>query len=242
VDRAKERYVEERATILVTLERFRRPRPEREIHPMRFHVLSAILAAATFVPARQALQVSGGPDSDRKVSTVFVSTTDGPVLAGASVSYGRAEWRDSYEGMLEQLREGPYTRLGKGWWTTFDTVGALEIGGTKIDAGSYYLGLAVDKDGAFRLLLFDSKQAMKSGLLPFTTALYRGDAKAEFTAPLTFAKNSLKEAAARMEIEITADKNDPATGRLSIRWGRHEASAPVKFHIAGAKDATPPKK
>jgi hypothetical protein len=144
--------------------------------------------------------------------------------------------------MLEQLRGSHYTRLGKNWWTTFDTVGALEIGGAKIDAGSYYLGLAVGEDGAFRLLLFDSKQAMKSGLLPFTTALYRGEARSEFTAPLTLARNSLKEAAARMEIEITADKSDPATGRFSIRWGKHELSAPVRFHFAGAKDAAAPKK
>ena len=208
---------------------------------MRFHVLSAILAAVTFVPAPQAQQVFGGPDPDRRASTVFVSS-DSSALAAASISYSQAEWRESYEGMLEQLREGHYTRLGKGWWTTFDTIGALEIGGTKIDAGSYYLGLAVDKDGAFRLLLFDSKQAMKAGLLPFTTALYRGDAKPEITAPLTFAKNSLKEVAAQLEIEISADKNDPATGRFSIRWGRHEASAAVKFHFAGAKDATAPKK
>ena len=116
------------------------------------------------------------------------------------------------------------------------------IGGTKIDAGSYYLGLAVGEDRAFRLLLFDSKQTMKSGLLPATTALYRGEGKPEFTAPLTLAKNSLKEVVARLEIEITADKNDPATGRFSIRWGRHEASAAVRFHFAGAKDATAPKK
>jgi hypothetical protein len=44
-----------------------------------------------------------------------------------------------------------------------------------------------------------------------------------------------------MEIEITADKKDAATGKFSIRWGKHELSAPVKFHLA-AKDATAPKK
>jgi hypothetical protein len=209
---------------------------------MRCHVLAAILAAVTFVPARQARQVGGGLDPDRRASTVFVFTDRSETLAGASISYSQADWREDYEGMLEQLRGSHYTRLGKNWWTTFDTVGTLEIGGAKIDAGSYYLGLAVGQDGAFSLLLFDSKQAMKSGLLPFTTALYRGEAKAEITAPLTFAKNSLKEAAARMEIEITADKSDPATGRFSIRWGKHELSAPVRFHFDGAKDAAAPKK
>jgi hypothetical protein len=209
---------------------------------MRCHILAATLAAVTFVPVRQAQQVSGGPDPDRKASTVFVFTDHSETLAGASISYSQAEWRDSHESMLEQLRGGLYMRLGKGWWTTFDTIGTLEIGGTKIDAGSYYLGLAVSEDGAFRLLLFDSRQAMKSGLLPFTTALYRGEAKAEITAPLTFARNSLKEVVVKMEIEITAENDDPATGRFSIRWGKHELSAPVKFHFAGAKDATAPKK
>lgn len=208
---------------------------------MRCHILAATLAAVTLVPAPQDKQVFGGTDSDRKASTVFIST-DNSTLAGASISYSPADWRDSYENMLEKLRGSHYTRLGKSWWTTFDTVGTLEIGGTKIDAGSYYLGLAVGEDGAFSLLLFDSKQTMKSGLLPSTTALYRGDAKAEITAPLTFARNSLKEVVAKMEIEITADKNDPATGRFSIRWGKHELSAPVRFHFAGAKDATAPKK
>jgi len=78
--------------------------------------------------------------------------------------------------MLEKLQGSNYSRLGKNWWITFDTVGTLEIGGTKIDAGSYYLGLAVGKDGAFSLLVFDSQHAMKSGLLPYSTALYTGAA------------------------------------------------------------------
>ena len=209
---------------------------------MRFHVLAATLMALVFAPALQAQQVSGGPEPDRKASTVFVSTDSHETLAGVSIGYSQPTWQDSYDGMLDGLKGSNYTRLGKGWWTTFDTVGTLEIGGTKIEAGSYYLGLAVDKDGAFSLLIFDSKQAMKTGLLPFTSALYRGDAKAEAKAPLTLAKDSLKEVVGKMEIEIAADKQDPATGRFSIRWGKHELSAPVRFHFAGAKDATAPKK
>ena len=208
---------------------------------MRFHFLLVTLAALTFVPAQRAQQVVGGPDPDRKASTVFVFTDSFEALAGVSIGYSQPKWQDSYNGMLEELK-GNYTRLGKNWWTTLDTVGTLEIGGTKIEAGSYFLGLAVDEDDAFSLLVFDSKHAMKTGLLPFSTALYRGEAKAEIKAPLTLAKHSLKEVVVQMEIEITADKKDPATGAFSIRWGEHELSAPVKFHLAGAKDPTAPKK
>lgn len=205
------------------------------------HLLAVTLAALTFGPGLRAQQLVGGPDPDRKASTVFVFTDSFEALAGVSISYSQPKWQDTYNGQLKELK-GNYTRLGKNWWTTLDTVGMLEIGGTNIEAGSYYLGLAVDEDAAFSLLIFDSKQAMKSGLLPFSTALYEGKATAEIKAPLTLAKDSLKEVVVKMEIEIAADKNDPAHGALSIRWGKHELSAPVKFHLAGAKDATAPKK
>ena len=208
---------------------------------MRLQCLAAIFATLLFVPALQAQKVSGGLDPDRKASTVYVMTDTSEALAGVSISYSQPTWQDSYTGMLDSLR-GTYSRLGKQWWTTFDTVGALEIGGVKVAPGSYYLGLAVAKDGSFSLLVFDSKQAMKAGLLPYSSALYRGEVKAEIQAPLTFAKDSLKEVVAKMEIEITADKKDPAMGKFSIRWGKHELSAPVTFHLAVAKDVAAPKK
>jgi hypothetical protein len=209
---------------------------------MRFHFLAATLAALTLVAALQAQKVFGGPDPDRKASTVFVFTDSFEVLAGVSISYSQPNWQDSYDGMLETLKGSNYSRLGKNWWTTLDTVGTVEIGGMKIEAGSYYLGLACGKDGAFSVLIFDSKQAMKTGWLPFTTALFTGEAKPQTKAPLTLAKDSLKEVVLKMEIEIAADKKDPATGKFSIRWGKRELSAPVKFHMAGAKDAAAPKK
>jgi len=207
---------------------------------MRHPMLAAILAALSFVPSLQAQKVLGGSDPDRKASTVYVFSDSFETLAGVCISFSQATWQDSYDGMLEV--SGNYTRLGKNWWTSLDTVGALEIGGTKIEAGSYYLGLAVGKDGAFSLLVFDSKLAMQAGLLPSTTALYTGEAKVPtIKAPLTFAKSSLREAVARMEIELTADK-DGATGKLSIRWGKHELTAPVKFHLAATKATAAPKK
>ena len=107
-------------------------------------------------------------------------------------------------------------------------MGAIEIAGTRLAPGTYYLGIAVAKDGAFSLLLFDSKKAMTARLLPFTTALYTGEAKPDVRAPLALAKDSLPDAAL-LAIEITADAKDPASGRFTIRWSKHELSAPVKF-------------
>ena len=82
--------------------------------------------------------------------------------------------------------------------------------------------------------MIDAKQAMTSGWAPLIPAPWKTDIK----APLTLAKGSLKETARKMAIEIAVDEKSPATGKFSVRWGKHELSAPVKFHFdAGAKDA-----
>ncbi len=200
---------------------------------------AAIVAVLALVPTLTAQRVDGGADPDRRSSTVAVSSEEAGVLAAVSISYSSPAWQDSHDGMLEQLKGSNYTRLGKGWWTTFDTVGRIEIGGQAIEAGSYYLGLAVAKDGAWSLLLFDSGQAMKRRLLPGTTALYTGEARAELRAPMTLGKEPLAEVVTRLEIEIRADKGDVTAGRLSIRWGRHELSAPVRFHLAKERSDSP---
>ncbi|MGE0142228.1 MAG: hypothetical protein AB7I19_10245 [Planctomycetota bacterium] len=208
---------------------------------MRTQVLATVLAALAAVSTPRAQKIEGGPDPDRRASTLFLSTDSSEVLAGVSISYGAALWQDSYDAMLTALKGGNYTRLGKGWWTSLETCRAIEIGGTKIEAGSYYLGASVDEDGAFTLLIFDSGRAMKAGLLPGSTALYTGEAKAELGAPLTLAKEPPKESVTRLEIEISADPKEPANGRLSLRWGKHELFAPVKFLLPEARKATPRK-
>ncbi|MCB9878935.1 MAG: DUF2911 domain-containing protein [Planctomycetes bacterium] len=202
---------------------------------MRNHLVAAMLAAATLLlSVLPAQQVGGGPDPDRRGSTLFVFADDGTISTGIAIGYSQAKWRAEYEGMLTTLR-CKYARLGKNWWTTFDTVTALEIGGVRVEAGSYYLGIAVDDDGSFHLLLFASDKAMKAGLLPWTTALYRGEAKADLRVPMTLGKDALQAAAPELEIAITADPKSTSHGELTIRWGRHELSAPVDLRPAPSK-------
>ncbi len=205
-------------------------------------LLASTLVAFAARPASPVQQVSGGHDHDRRSSSVFVSSEQFETLAAVSIGYGAAPWRDGYDATIDALRGSHYSRLGNGWWTTFDTIGAVEIGGTRLEAGSYYLGLAVDAEGAFSLLFYDSAQAMKARLLPGTTALYTGGAQPEASAPLAFARDSLKEPPAALAIAIAADPQAPTTGKLSIRWGTHELSAPVRFDLAGAKGAGGEKK
>lgn len=208
---------------------------------MQSHVAAAFLGALTLLPALAAQRVSTGAETDRRTTTVFVSAEDGTTLAGASIGYSAPTWHSSYDAAVDKP-SGVYSRLGKNWWTTLDTLGAIEIGGTKIEPGSYYLGIGAAKDGAFTLLVFDSRKAMQDGVLPGSTVLYRGEVLATAAAPMTLHKGTLPATVALMEIEIAADAADPSHGKLAIRWGKHELTAPVTFHLAPLKSTVGPKK
>ncbi|MEQ1634343.1 MAG: hypothetical protein ABL997_18320 [Planctomycetota bacterium] len=209
---------------------------------MRIRPLAFLLAVLALASAASSQRVAGGPDAERKGSTVIVYSDSFQTLAAVSISYSQPTWQDGYANQLESLKGTNYTRLGKGWWTSLDTVGLIEIGGTKLEAGSYYLGLRVDNDDKWSLLVFDSRQAMKDALQPGTTALYTGEKKPIVSMPLTFTRDASKDVVAKMEIEITADQKAPSNGRFSIRWGKHELSAKVVFHLAEPKSETAEKK
>lgn len=137
------------------------------------HSLCAVaLAAVAFLaPARAQIQTFGGPDEDRMASTLIFADTSGGTFSpkGAlSISYSQPDWQDKYTKVLESGKfNGTNQRLGKNWWTSFDTMTALEIGGTKIAAGTYYLGIHVDKEGKLHLMVIDTKTAITKGWTPF---------------------------------------------------------------------------
>lgn len=198
-----------------------------------FPVLQEPTAASASQDPQQQLEAN----VERRASTLVVSSPEEGLRAAVAVGYAPSVWRDAYDAQLGQL-EGTYTRLGTGWWTTFDTASAIELGGVRIAPGSYFLGLRVGPSAAFSLLLFDSTKAMQAHLLPATSALYRGDAKPEYAVPMTFSRGALADAATRLAIELTGSATDRTSARLSIRWGKHELSAPVALHlldVAGAR-------
>ncbi|MEQ1634925.1 MAG: hypothetical protein ABL997_21275, partial [Planctomycetota bacterium] len=133
-----------------------------------------------------------------------------------------------------------YGKLGKGWWTTFDSATTVEIGGVKLEADSYYLGVRFAEDGAMSLLFFDSKQVMKDALLPGDTAFYTGEKQPVVVAPMVFARSANGDVAAKLA--IAADEKDPSKGKLVMRWGPFEAAAAVMFQFVGAKCAGEAKK
>jgi hypothetical protein len=199
---------------------------------------AAALAAGAFLTSAPAqLQVFGGVDKERRSSTVIMFDRSSPgAMAGASISFSAPQWKpeyDDFDAMLDKYKmKGNNLRLGKNWWTSLDTTMALEIAGTKVDAGAYHVGLHCDKDGNFHLLLLDAGESAKNGWVPFGNF---GAWKAAYRIPLELKKDTLEESRERMEIELTADPKNPTSGGFAIRWGKHELAAPVKFTVPAQK-------
>lgn len=197
----------------------------------------ALAAVAFLTPSLRAQVQALNPGDERACCTlIFADMSNGFSAKGAlNVDYTAPEWKDSYNKALESGKfNNTNQRLGKNWWATFDTMTALEIGGTKVAPGSYVLGVQVDAKGGFKLMIIDSKTAMTSGWAPFDPKPW----KTEILAPLTLAKDSLAEPQKHMVIAFTADAKDTTKGKFSIQWGKHELSAPVKYSLPVVKDAS----
>lgn len=192
---------------------------------MRIPILSTALAALCFsLPATaQKIQVFGG-NSQRACSSLVLFGEG--VMAGITVTHGQPEWQAEYDGMLDRLK-GKINRLGKDLWTTFLTSVPIEVGGVKVPAGSYVVGLHCDADGKFGLALLDATKAMQAGAMPFGPQKWTPDA----LCPLTLAKDVAAESVAKMTMELKAADGDPTKATFTLAWGKHTLTAPIVIHV-----------
>lgn len=193
---------------------------------------AAVLSAVLLVPAvlAQNVQVFNELDAERKSTSVLLLDPSFAPHGGASIDYSAPTWKAEYEAMLDTLK-GKDARLGMNWWTTFSTMSACEISGVKLEAGSYFLGLRCDKDGNFHLLVLNAADNLKAKAAPWMPATWKGGVACK----MTLAKGSLKETVAKLQIELIADTKQPSAGKLTIRWGKHELTAPVTFDVGSTK-------
>lgn len=191
-------------------------------------LLTTLLLASTALA--QKVRAFQGPDPDRKSTSALLLDESFVPQAGVAIDYSAPTWKEEYNGMLDKLK-GRDARLGKNFWTTFSTMTDCEVGGTKIAAGSYFLGLRCDKDGNFHLLVLDQATNLKAKAAPWMANTWKGGV----ACAMTLAKDSLADSAELMQIEVAMSEQDPAAGKLSIRWGKHELWAPLKLVVGSAK-------
>ena len=177
---------------------------------MHVRFLTAAIAAISLSLPVAAQKLGGmAASSTRGETRLMAATEDFSVFTMASLTYGQPEWNASYDAMLDKLK-GKVNRLGKDWFTTLITMSDLEIGGAKIPAGSYIVGLHCDKDGKFALALMDSTTAMKNKVYPGM------DFKPEIVCPLTLNKDSAKDVVQKMTMTFDAKQEDGGKSTFTL--------------------------
>jgi hypothetical protein len=176
-------------------------------------------------PAPQAAQLQAFGGSAPRMAATRLFFAPGFQLKGmVCVQYGQPAWKAEYDAMVDKLK-GKQLRLGKDFWTTFNTTVALDVGGTAVPAGAYYLGLTCGADGAFSLALLHAEAADKAGFAPFAADAW----KIDLTAPMKHATGDKQVDAMTMDLNV--DEKDPTLLTFVVSWGKHTLSVPMKAKI-----------
>ncbi len=144
------------------------------------------------------------------------ATIDG---AQIKIVYGRPYTKDPKSGVMrriwgELVPFGQVWRMGADEATLLTTDHDLDLGGTKIPAGSYSLYLQPEENGPARLIV--NKQTGQWGT--------KHDASQDF-ARIDMKKTPL--ASPVNQFTITLDKNSGGGGMLRLQWESTEYSAPI---------------
>lgn len=199
-------------------------------------LLAAVLAAAMAFPLLaqdQRMTFGGGPDArDERVSTwiMYYDADSQRSTGGLALNYNTVQWREDYARRLETILQGKIWRLGKHFWSNFDTNLPVEMGGVAVDPGYYYLGLQRSQDGSrWSLALIGSDGARKARL----DAVNVSEAEVTYSVPLGFERVDEKIDHLSIYFEVPGSENGIAQGSetelsLKIAFGPFRMTAPIR--------------
>jgi len=198
---------------------------------IRLLVTGAMLFCWLQATAQQRPKVvaEGGTPDDRASARVLYwnTQTNGP--AGQfDIDYGRPVWKKEYDdsARFDAMTKGKVWRMGSNYWTLLDTQLPLVIGGKKVPAGFYFLGLHRSTQGAeWSLAFIDATRARKERL----DAFLMEKAPVEFEAPMSIAQAETR--AEKLTITLSYPKTDINHVTLRVAWGNLLLSAPIEVSV-----------
>lgn len=194
---------------------------------MRLPLLSAAFAALCLALPATAQKWSAFPLNGERAAASLAAFTEGFTSAAwVSITHGQPIWKDSHDAMLDSLK-GKTSRLGLDWWTTLMTSVEIDFCGTKIPAGAYCVGVNIDKDGKFALVLIEAGKAMKANIHPFGPQAWTPD----YTVPMTFSKGTAAKSVEKMTMSFTADEKEAGKGTFLLAWGKHTLTGPIAMTL-----------
>jgi len=173
------------------------------------------------VPAQAQMRVFGGTAPRMAATRIFF---EGGLKGMVCVQYGQPEWKSEYDA-LDSFK-GKSVRLGKDYWTTLNTSVALDFAGTKVPAGSYYLGLRCDAGGDFEILVLRAEAADKAGMAPFFPEAWKPD------HVIAMKHAASEKSTDKLTIDLNVDEKDPSQMSLVLSWGKHVLTSGAKVQFA----------
>jgi hypothetical protein len=194
--------------------------------------LTSLAEAQNNKPAPPPIVAFGSDSVERGTTRVGFWNTKKDMGAGQfAIDYGRPVWKKDYEdtAKFDAMTKGHVYRLGSNFWTTMDTDMPLNIAGTTIPAGLWYLGLQRSADGASWSLVF---------IDPMKARAEHVDASEIERAPIAYKAPMTTEQATETKDKLTIDlvfkRTAPKDVTLRVAWGKLQLSAPVQVPVPSA--------
>jgi hypothetical protein len=165
------------------------------------------------------------PDERGSTRILYWNEQTNTAVGELAINYGRPVWKKEYEdaAKFDGMTKGKVWRMGNNFWTVLDTNLPISIGGKKIAAGLWYLGLHRSSDGAtWSLAVIDPEKARAAHVDPFEIER----ARVEFTIPMkTSAGSDSKEL---LTIILKHNQENPKEAVLQISWGKLALTATIE--------------
>jgi hypothetical protein len=197
-----------------------------KIHPLLAGVMLLFTLNAGGQQQRPKIVAEGGTPDDRSSARVLYWNTQTNAPAGQfAIDYGRPVWKKEYEesATFDAMTRGKIWRMGSNFWSILDTQLPLSIGGKKVPAGFYYLGLHRSEEGSeWSLVFIDPGRVRKARLDAFQIE----KAPVEFEALMSVAKAETR--AEKLTITLSYPKGDIKHVTMRVDWGNLALSAPIE--------------
>ncbi|MGO8735131.1 MAG: DUF2911 domain-containing protein [Terriglobia bacterium] len=197
-----------------------------KIHPLLAGLMLLFTLNAGGQQQRPKIVAEGGTPDDRSSARVLYWNTQTNAPAGQfAIDYGRPVWKKEYEesATFDAMTRGKIWRMGSNFWSILDTQLPLSIGGKKVPAGFYYLGLHRSEEGSeWSLVFIDPGRVRKARLDAFQIE----KAPVEFEALMSVAKAETR--AEKLTITLSYPKGDIKHVTMRVAWGNLALSAPIE--------------
>jgi len=199
----------------------------------RYAMLAGLLLPFTLIAGAQQkpkIVAEGGTPDDRASTRVLYWNAQTNSAAGqVAIDYGLPVWKKEYNdtARFDAMTRGKVWRMGSNYWTILDTNLPLSIGGKKVPAGLYYLGLHRSEEGSeWSLAFIDPAKARKVHLDAFQVER----APVDFEAHMSNVAKS-DNPTEKLTITLSYPKDDIKHVTLRVGWGNLVLSTPIEVTV-----------